>query len=232
MQLNSLMPAGTLRGEIFRSALLFKSFPMAMYNLHGRRMLSQPGTWSKARYAIGFGLYMTSLGALAAQLKLLAAGKDPQPMDTPQFVGKAIVQSGGLGLFGDLLYNSENSYGGGILSTLAGPLLGQTLPNIADATAGNVMRALDGDPKSEPEFVKDIALAAEKEIPGRNLWYARLGWERLVTDNIRELVDPAADEAFARKISRAENEGTQYFAPPGAGLDWRSPDLENALSEE
>lgn len=232
VQLNSLMPAGTLRGEIFRSALLFKSFPMAMYNLHGRRMLSQPGTWSKARYAIGFGLYMTSLGALAAQLKLLAAGKDPQPMDTPQFVGKAIVQSGGLGLFGDLLYNSENSYGGGILSTLAGPLLWQTLPNIADATAGNVMRALDGDPKSEPEFVKDIALAAEKEIPGRNLWYARLGWERLVTDNIRELVDPAADEAFARKISRAENEGTQYFAPPGAGLDWRSPDLENALSEE
>lgn len=232
VQLNSLMPPGTLRGEIFRSALLFKSFPMAMYNLHGRRMLNQPGTWSKARYAIGFGLYMTSLGALAAQLKLLAAGKDPQPMDTPQFLGKAIVQSGGLGLFGDLLYNSENSYGGGVLATLAGPLLGQTLPNIVDATAGNVLRAVDGDPKSNPEFVKDIATAAEKEIPGRNLWYARLGWERLVSDNIRELVDPAADEAFARKISRADNEGTAYFAPPGAGLDWRAPDLENALGDE
>ncbi len=232
VQLNSLMPPGTLRGEIFRSALLFKSFPMAMYNLHGRRMLSQPGGWSKARYAIGFGLYMTSLGALAAQLKLLAAGKDPQPMNTPQFLGKAVVQSGGLGLFGDLLYNSENSYGGGILATLAGPLLGQTLPNIVDATAGNVLRAADGDPKSKPEFVKDIGLALEKEIPGRNLWYARLGWERLVTDNIRELVDPAADEAFARKLTQAENEGTGYYAPPGAGFDWRSPDLENALGEE
>lgn len=232
VQINSMMPPGTLRGEIFRSALLFKSFPMAIYNLHGRRLLSQPGAWSKARYAIGFGLYMTSLGALAAQLKLVASGKDPQPMDTPQFLGKAVVQSGGLGLFGDLLYNSENSYGGGVLATLAGPLLGQTLPNLADATGGNLMRALDGDPKTNPEFVKDTAIALEKEIPGRNLWYSRLAWERLVSDNIRELVDPKADAAFRRRVNRAENEGTGYFAPPGQGLDWRMPSAENLLTQE
>lgn len=232
VQMNSFMQPGTLRGEIFRSTVLFKSFPMAMWNLHGRRMLSQPGAWSKARYAIGFGLYMTTLGALAAQLKLVASGKDPQPMNTPQFLGKAIVQSGGLGLFGDLLYNSENSYGGGILATLAGPLLGQTLPGFADATGGNLLRAMDGDDKTESEFVKDTALAIEREIPGRNLWYSRLAWERLVSDNVRELVDPKADEAFARQVKRAEKEGTAYYAPPGEGLDWRMPSLENTLGEE
>lgn len=230
VQINSLMPPGTLRGEVFRSALLFKSFPMAIYNLHGRRLLSQPGVWSKARYALGFGLLMTSLGALSAQFKLLASGKDPQPMDTPQFLGKAVVQSGGLGLFGDLLYNSENSYGGGILSTLAGPLLGQTLPGFADATGGNLIRAIDADEATKPEFVKDIGIAAEKEIPGRNLWYSRLAWERLVSDNVRELVDPKADKAFRDRAKRAQKEGTAYFAPPGAGLDWRAPDLENAAS--
>lgn len=227
-QMNSLLQPGRLGGEIFRSALLFKSFPVAIYNLHGRRMMSQPGAWSKARYAIGFGLLMTSLGALAAQMKLLASGKDPQPMDDPKFLGKAVVQSGGLGLFGDLLYNSENSYGGGLAMTIAGPLA-QTGNNLGDATFGNLMKLGGGE---ETEFVKDIALAAEKEIPGRNLWYTRLAWERLVTDNIRELVDPKADAAFRRRVQRAENEGTGYYAPPGEGLNWRMPSLENALGDE
>lgn len=229
VQMNGFMKPGTLMGEIARSSLLFKSFPMAMWNLHGRRMLDQPGLYSKARYAIGFGLYMTSLGALAAQLKLLASGKDPQPMDDPRFLGKAVVQSGGLGLFGDLLYNSENSYGGGILATLAGPVLGQTIPNLADATAGNLLKLGGGE---ETEFVTTTALALEREMPGRNLVYSRLAWERLVTDNIRELVDPKADRAFARRIKRAESEGTAYFAPPGEGLDWRAPEFDNALGNQ
>lgn len=233
VQINSFMKPGTLRGEIMRSSLLFKSFPMAIWNLHGRRLLDQPGKWSKARYAVGFGLSMTALGALAAQLKLLAAGKDPQPMNTPQFLGKAVVQSGGLGLFGDLLYNSENSYGGGILQTLAGPLIGQTLPNFADATVGNAIRALDGDDGTDAEFGKDLSLALEREVPGRNLWYSRLAWERLVSDNIRELVDPNADRAFAERMRRAENEGTQFYSAPGSGLPpERLPDLESALPPE
>lgn len=230
VQMNAWMKPGTLRGEIFRSALLFKSFPMAMWNLHGRRMLDQPGAWSKARYAIGFGLAMTSLGALAAQLKMIAAGKDPQPMNTPEFMMKAVVQSGGLGLFGDLLYNSENSYGGGLALTLMGPLA-QTMNNLGDATGGNLIRALDGDDATDAEFGKDLVMAAEREVPGRNLWVTRLAWERLLSDNIRELVDPEADAAFRRRIKRAEKEGTEYFAPPGSGMDWRAPDLENAAGE-
>ena len=228
VQMNSYMKPGTLMGEIMRSTLLFKSFPMAMWNLHGRRMLDQPGAWNKARYAIGFGLTMTALGALSAQLKMLAAGKDPQPMNTPEFAIKAVVQSGGLGLFGDLLYNSENSYGGGLVATLAGPLLGQAIPNLWDATAGNAMKAARGE---ETQFIKDTATTLEREVPGRNLWMTRLAWERLVSDNIRELVDPKADDAFRRRMTRAENEGTEYFAPPGSGLDWRAPDLENATGQ-
>lgn len=228
VQMNALLKPGTLMGEIGRSAVLFKSFPWAIWNLHGRRMLEQPGGWSRARYALGFGLYMTSLGAIAAQLKMLAAGKDPQPMNDAKFLGKAVVQSGGLGLFGDLLYNSENSYGGGLALTLAGPLA-QTANNFGDAIGGNAMKLGAGE---DSEFVKDTALALEREVPFRNLWMTRLAWERLVSDNIRELVDPNADKAFRRRIKRAEKEGTDYYAPPGSGLDWRAPELENALGED
>lgn len=226
--LNAMLKPGTPAGEIGRSMFLFKGFPMAIISLHGRRMLEQPGLAGKAGYAVPLLLAMTAWGALSAQLKLIAAGKDPQPMDDPKFVGKAVAQSGGLGLFGDLLYNSENSYGGGLTATLAGPMLGQTIPNFADATVGNAKRALDGDPKTEAKWAKGLWRSVEAEIPGRNLWYTRLAWERLVTDQIDALVDPDIEAARRRMAKRAAQEGTEFFWEPGQGAPLRAPNLANA----
>ncbi|MEC8178626.1 MAG: hypothetical protein VX072_03085, partial [Pseudomonadota bacterium] len=178
------------------------------------------------------GLAMVGLGALSAQLKTIAAGKDPQPMtDNPKFWGRAVVQSGGLGLFGDLLFNSENSYGGGMLGTLAGPVLGQTLPNIADATAGNALRAA-GVGEGEPEFAKDMWNTLEKEVPGRNLFYWRLAWENALAGQVDRFVDPDIDASYRRMQTRAANEGTQYWWEPGQPLPSRSIYFENATEGE
>ena len=180
--------------------------------------------------ADAMGLTMVALGALSAQLKTVAAGKDPQPMTgdgAAKFWGRAVVQSGGLGLFGDLLFNSENSYGGGLTGTLAGPLLGQTIPNVADATVGNAMRAA-GVGEGDPEFSKDLWNTLEKEMPGRNLWFARQSWERLIADQLDELVDPDVAAARRRMIQRARKEGTGYYWKPGDPLPGRSPDFANA----
>ena len=148
-------------------------------------------------------------------------------MDDPKFWGRAVVQSGNLGLFGDLLFNSENSYGGGVLGTLAGPLLGQTIPNLADATFGNALRA-SGVGEGEPEFAKDMWNALEKEVPGRNLVYARLAWQNLLAAEVDRMIDPDIDVSYARMQTRAENEGTQYWWEPGAPMPARSIYFENA----
>lgn len=226
--MSAWMKPGTVTGETLRSSLLFKGFPLAVINLHGRRMMQQSTLAGKAGYAVPLLLSMTALGALSAQLHLIAAGKDPQPMDDPKFIGKAIMQSGGLGLFGDLLFNSENSYGGGLAGTLLGPVLGQTIPNLADATVGNALRATgvgDGD----PEFVKDLTNTLEAEIPGRNLWYTRLMWERLIADQVEAMADPDAAKAWQRKQARAAKEGTSFYWEPGQPLPHRAPDIENAI---
>jgi hypothetical protein len=230
--INGVMRPGNFFGELGRSALLFKSFPLAMINLHGRRMLEQQGLQGKLGYAVTLMPLMMAAGALSVQLKLIDSGKDPQPMDDRKFWTRALVQSGGLGLFGDLLYNSENSYGGGVLATLAGPILGSTVPNMWDATAGNAGKALDGDDKTETSFAKDISKVAESEIPGRNLWYLKLAWQRLVADNIREMTDPRAAEAFRKAEKRATNEGTEFWWAPGEGAPDRAPQLEPVLSNE
>lgn len=228
--MNSFAPPGTWMGEIARSSLLFKGFPMAIISLHGRRMMEQSGLPGKLGYAVPMGLTMVALGALSAQLKTVVAGKDPQPMTgngAAKFWGRAVVQSGGLGLFGDLLFNSENSYGGGLTGTLAGPLLGQTIPNVADATVGNAMRAA-GVGEGDPEFSKDLWNTLEKEMPGRNLWFARQSWERLIADQVDELVDPDVAAARRRMLQRARKEGTDYYWKPGQQAPGRSPDFANA----
>ena len=228
--MNSWLKPGTLIGEIARSAVLFKGFPLAIISLHGRRMIEQSNLPGKLGYAVPLGISMVALGAFSAQLKTLAAGKDPQPMTgdgAAKFWGRAVVQSGGLGLFGDLLFNSENSYGGGLTGTLAGPLLGQTIPNVADATAGNALRAA-GVGEGDPEFAEDSWKTLEKEMPGRNLWYWRLAWERLLADQVDELVDPEVAAARRRMMQRAQKEGTDYFWQPGDLTPRRSPEFENA----
>lgn len=230
--LNSQFRSGTWIGEIAKSALLFKSFPLAIYNLHMRRMMEQPGAWNRAKYIAPLFLMMVAGGALSAQLKSVANGKDPMPMDDARFWGKAVAQSGGLGLFGDLLYNSQNSFGGGVTATLAGPLLGQTVPNAVDATAGNVLRTIDNDDATQPEFTKDIGRTIEAEIPGRNIWYSRRMWDLLIADTIREMTDPDVQEHWKRMEQRAAEEGTAYYAPPGQGLSGiRAPEFGNAFAE-
>lgn len=226
--INSWAKPGTWVGEILRSSLLFKSFPLAIINLHGRRMIEQPGLTGKLGYAVPMGLAMVGLGALSAQLKTIAAGKDPQPMlDNPKFWGRAVVQSGGLGLFGDLLFNSENSYGGGMLQTLAGPVLGQTVPNLADATFGNALRAA-GVGEGDPEFGKDLWNTLEKEVPGRNLVYSRLVWENILSAYVDRLANPDIESSYRQMQRRAENEGTQYWWEPGQVTPARSIYFENA----
>ena len=208
--------SGTWLGEIAKSALLFKGFPVAILNLHGRRMLEQDGAWNRLTYGLTMLGGMTAAGALSVQLKQLANGKDPRPMDDVKFLGAAVAQAGAFGLLGDLAYNSTNSYGGGALQTVAGPILGQTIPNILSATVGNMAAIADGDPATDTHLGKDAVKAVRGEVPLTSLWYARAAYQRIFGDLAARWADPEAGEAYQRMLDRARKEGTRYFLAPGA----------------
>jgi hypothetical protein len=230
--MNDVATPGTWVGEIVRSAFLFKSFPLSILMLHGRRMLDQEGPWNKAKYALTLMGMLTAGGALAIQLKELAKGRDPREMDNRKFLGAAALQGGGLGIFGDLLSSDENRFGGGIGSTLLGPAV-QTVSNVKALTIDNIIAALDDDEKTKPNVGKDAAKVIRQEIPGSSLWYTRLAYERLFADQVQKWIDPKAEEAYGRMEKRAAEQGGGYFAKPGElPGSWRAPDFENTVRND
>lgn len=234
--INSGMKKGTWAGEIMRTGFLFKGFPLTILNMHARRMLDEgggglAGLGAAVAWRFGLGLLATTTvgGALSVQLKALAKGQDPLPMNTKKFWGAALAQGGGLGIIGDFLYSMEDRFGGGISRTLVGPG-GQFLDNTVGSVVRNTSAALDGDDKTETTWKKDAARLILSETPGISLWYARLAIERSLGDLVTQWAyGDDVDSHYRRLEKYAEDRGTGYFAPPGAGLEGaRAPDFSNA----
>ena len=80
-------------------------------------------------------------------LKDIAACRDPRRWTDeetyldPNVWGAALLQAGGLGIYGDFLLANTNRFGGGLASTVAGPLVERTLRNF---TVGNAQQLIQG----------------------------------------------------------------------------------------
>jgi hypothetical protein len=234
--MNSVAPRGTWIGEIGRSAFLFKSFGISVLMMHGRRMLLQTPI-NRARYAAAFFIMTTLGGAIALELKELAKGKDlrdpraegekakkqgvPAWAGHAQFWGAATAQGGGWGIYGDFLGSSQNRFGGGFASTLAGPMV-QSAQNFGDATVGEGFRAVTGKP-THPGA--DVVKLLKQETPGSSLWYTRLAFERLVADQLQEEIDPNHKKTWRAMSRRAKEKGQEFWWEPGETSPRRAPEL-------
>jgi hypothetical protein len=103
-QLGGGMQRGTVSGELARSVMQFKSFPIAMVSRHWRRMLdapkvsdgSAPVMANRLMYGGALLVTTTALGAIALQAKQIVAGKDPIDM-RGDARGEVLAQGGGAG---------------------------------------------------------------------------------------------------------------------------------------
>lgn len=227
--INANAPRGTWKGELLRSAFLFKGFPLTVINLHGRRLLEQQSLGGRVGYGLGLVLLTTAGGALSLQAKELAKGRDPQDMTSTRFMAAAALQGGGLGIFGDLLAGAQNRFGGGIAQTLAGP--GAQLANtLGEMTVGNAKALLDDDEGTQTHVAKDAVNLLSHETPFVSLWYARLALERLLIDAAKEWADGEGyGDSYQRMARTAAEQDTSYWAPPGERLGGRMPDFGNAV---
>lgn len=220
---------GTIPGESLRAAGMYKNFALTIYLTSFARMTARGWDGSRLGHAALTFLAMTGLGAVAMQAKELAAGRDPLSLDpsTPkglQAWGKATLQGGGLGAFGDLVFTDKTKYGNSWTAQIAGPLAGAAESVMGDFLSRNIIRAARGE---ETHFAGDAAFIAARYLPGSTLWPTRLAFQRTVLDQLQLAVDPRTAERFARIEQRAAEEwGQSYWWRPGRTSPDRAPEFD------
>ena len=212
-------------GEVGRTVMQFKSFPLAMVSLHLQRAWyarQLRGGGGAASYAATAIIGTTVMGMVAMQMKLISKGKNPRDMEDPKAWAAAFVQGGGAGIFGDFLFADANRFGGGLAETLAGPTVSE-INELRKLTLGNVQQALSGE---DPNVLADVVGYLSRYTPGGNLWYTRLLLEREVFDQLAIEADPSgARKRFRRAERRAREQGTDYWWRPGRTAPDRAPEI-------
>ena len=203
---------GTVPGELLRFIGQFKSFPVALIQMTlGREVYGRGydtlGDYLKRGTGDMLGLasfvaLSTAMGYAAMSVKDLLRGKNPRPVDDPRTWAAAMVQGGGLGIYGDFLFGKFNRMGGTLTGAMAGPVAG-----LADTAADLWTRIRTGD-----DFAAVAFNAALQNTPFMSLFYTRTALDYLVLYKIQEALNPG----FLRRMEkRAEREnGQTFFMPP------------------
>lgn len=225
---------GTAMGEIFKSMLQFKSFPAAFLMRHGSRTMSFEKGTSKAAYGIGIVAMTTFLGALVVQLKELANGNDPQtmwdsedPSKTAGFWLRSAVAGGGLSVLGDIVIAGADPSGRGITDFIGGPFVSD-VKSVANVTLGNAMQWHEG---KDTNAANEAYRLIKNKIPAQNLWYTKAATNRMLFDEIQDMIAPGYREKLMRKAER-EQDRTRWLGDFdwGSGFDEaRAPDFEKIV---
>ncbi|OTG58824.1 hypothetical protein B9T36_10835 [Acinetobacter sp. ANC 4204] len=225
---------GTVPGEIYKSMLQFKSFPAAFLMRHGSRAMSQPTKMSKAGYGISIFAMTTLLGALVVQLKELANGNDPQTMwdsDDPQktvnFLTRSAVQGGGLSILGDILVAGTDTSGRSASDFMVGPF-GSDVKAVLGLTVGNFTQYYEG---KDTNAANEAFKLFKNKIPAQNLWYTKAATNRMIFDEMQDMIAPGYREKLLRKAER-EQDRTRFLGDFnwGSGFDEaRAPNFERVV---
>lgn len=222
----------TLAGAILHSFAMYKNFPISMMMIYGRLAMTSEHIGGRLGMVAGLGAGMVAVGAMGTQMREVSKGRDPLPMNTLAFWGKALLSGGALSIWGDFLFQGVNERNRGPASIIGGPIAGLG-GDTTQLLFGDVFKWADtvGTLKPEPD-VKGPAKGVEfarRYTPGSSIWWARLALERQVFDRLQELADPKAYSAQRRKVQRQQKEfGNDYFWAPGDRAPARLPQYRSA----
>ena len=218
---------GTFAGEILRSTAMYKSFAMSLTINQVRRWQNIETPMGRAAYAAQMSAGLILLGAVAVQLKEVAKGRDPRPMDDTKFAMAALFQGGGLGIFGDFFASETSRAGGGIYETVGGPVVGFG-SDVIGLFAENAVSAAEG---RDLRLGRDVTNFIRYNTPVlSSLWYERLAFDRLVADQLQDLIDPEAEAQWRRQERQRERDyGNTPWWSRGEITPDRAPDLSNIL---
>lgn len=218
---------GSYGGEIWRSMNLFRGFAFSMMMKHWARAADMPGT-GRIKYLAPLFVYGTVMAALGNQIRNLIAGQDPEnmnPWQNPGFWGKAILRGGGLGFFGDFLYNETTQNDTSLAAAVGGPAA-TTLEDVLSLTHGAFFKSQRGEKTDE---AAKLIRFTKGNIPIINMWYTQAAADHLLWNHLQEAASPGY---LARMEARQEaNYGKTYFWRPEESTPHAAPDFAKAVGD-
>lgn len=212
---------GSLVGFMARGMMQFKSFPVTFLMRHGTRALRDGALSSTPfTYMIPLAMGMGVMGALSLQLGEIASGNNPLPMwddEDPDvalgFMTRSMMKGGGLTLLGDIVAAGADTSGRDGRDFLLGPM-GGDMVKLAQLTSGTANQILNG--KDVTNKTNQIYMLAKSKIPGQNLWYTKTAMNRLMFDDIQNMIAPDYQQKYKRKMQK---QGRSQWWESGKGLD-------------
>lgn len=198
-------------GQAARFLSQFKAWPVAAARQgFGREINGRVGLAGKVTGIMHLIAATTALGYLRMVLNDYSKGLTPPKPDGKAFLA-AMVQGGGLGIFGDYLFGQSNRFGQSFAETAAGPVLG----SLADTMMKTWNDAKAGNGKA---VTTDLSKAVLDNTPFINLFYLRGALNYLFIHSMQETLNPGYLERHARKMQ--QDTGQSYLSPgtPVLGL--------------
>lgn len=225
------MARGTVRGELARSVMQFKSFPVAMISRHWRRMLDapqgkdgSPALANKLLYGAAMMTSLTALGAVAFQNKQIVQGKDPVDMTTAKFWTRAMAQGGGMGIVGDFLLTDPTTNPGdataNAIKNVAGPTVGSIFDIGYKLGVENIYEAAND---KDTHFAAEAIRTGRSHLPYVNLWYAKAALDHAGMHALQENLSPGYLSKMQRRAQKDWNQ--DYWWEPGEAMPERAPDM-------
>ena len=210
---------GSIKGQVWRTPMMLKSFPLTLITTHLSRMANQATMGDKLGYGAALFASTTLLGGLALQAKDIAAGREPRNMDRDgnmlldkEFLAAAAQQGGGLGIYGDFIFSDQNRFGSSVWETLGGPKV-DVLEKAVDISLGNLQQAIRGE---ETDVAGEAVALVGRYQP--KVWQTRLFQDAYI-DALEKLADDDAEARFHREIRRRQRDFDQdYWWRPGEPL--------------
>jgi hypothetical protein len=200
--------SGTPEGEAAMMIMQFKSFPISfVQKILGREVYGREGM---ERYTSIFQLMVatTIFGYMSMAAKDMLKGKEPRDPTDWKTMQAAMVQGGGMGIYGDFLFGEMRSRGGqSLVATLAGPTLGEV-----DRLADIWTRLRNGDDAAAASFKALLA-----NTPFGNHFALRPAADYLFLHSLTEFLNPGALRRMEEKVSREKEQ------------EWRVRPSENYL---
>ncbi len=208
-QLTQGFLAGTGMGEAIRFMGQFKAFPISIVQkvlgreinfLKGANKDLARGITGLASIVVTSGL----LGYLSMTIKDLLKGRSPRDPTSSKTVLASFLQGGGLGIYGDVLFQETRS-GGDIIGSVAGPV---------PLTAFDLVQAIKYGIRGEGGKAGRTAYrAVSSSVPFLNLFYIKTAFDYLIGYQIMETLSPGSLRRVEKRMKKDYNQDFLFTKP-------------------